>query len=433
MPGDRRAAAAADVRRRARNGTRGGDAAEQRRHDVRSALRDQLHVGPVRPPIMPSATTADSSDSTAASSAMVNAGPISAVASSKPIAWQPTVTGSDALIATEPAADRLDIAGLRSWTAAVVDDQCDERRGNPSTDLRPQRDDERAPVIATATAAGLIVSMAAAYATHFSKKSGRHIAHAQAEEVLQLAREDHDCNAAGEARHDRVWNELDGAAQPRQTEQREDHASHHRRHEQPINAVLLHDAVNDDDECARRPADLHARAAQRRDQESGYDGGVQATVGRDAARNGECNGERQRDNADNDAGADVGRELRARVVFKGGGQLRDEHNASDAIMAVLIMSGLAVSAVGPGGGRNPGSSGRRSNGRRRRTRAPVGKYAGCGVCSQGATICLANLTDQEWCSSRNLRRAAPELTGVSRSGQLRASRTSWLSTGGALR
>ena len=71
--------------------------------------------------------------------------------------------------------------------------------------------------------------------------------------------------------------------------------------DQPVDAELLDDAVDDDDERARRAADLDARAAERRDDEAGDDRGVEAAIGRDAAGDRECDGQRERDDADDDA------------------------------------------------------------------------------------------------------------------------------------
>ena len=68
-------------------------------------------------------------------------------------------------------------------------------------------------------------------------------------------------------------------------------------------------AVDDDDERAGRAADLHARAAERGDEESGDDGGLEAAVRRYAAGDGERDRQWQRDDADDDAGGEIVREL----------------------------------------------------------------------------------------------------------------------------
>ncbi len=92
----------------------------------------------------------------------------------------------------------------------------------------------------------------------------------------------------------------------------EQHAGHERRDGESVDAVLLDDAVDDDDERAGRSADLDARAAERGDEEAGDDRGPQPAVGRDAAGDGERDGQRKRDDADDDAGGEVSTELRPR-------------------------------------------------------------------------------------------------------------------------
>ena len=102
---------------------------------------------------------------------------------------------------------------------------------------------------------------------------------------------------------------------------------HERGGQQAVHAVLLHDAVDDHDERAGGPADLHPRAAERRDQEAGDDRGVEAAVRRDAAGDGERDRQGQRDDADDHPGDRVGGELLAGVGLEGGDQLGDEHLA----------------------------------------------------------------------------------------------------------
>ena len=65
--------ARADVGGRARDGARDGDAADHRRHDVGQPCAISSTLELCRSPVMPSATTAESRLSTAASSATVNA------------------------------------------------------------------------------------------------------------------------------------------------------------------------------------------------------------------------------------------------------------------------------------------------------------------------------------------------------------------------
>ena len=91
-------------------------------------------------------------------------------------------------------------------------------------------------------------------------------------------------------------------------EQDQDDAGHQRAHEQAVEAVGRDDARDDDDERAGRPADLHPRAAERRDDETGDDRAVDAVLRRQPRRDGEGHGQRERDQADGDAGEEVAAE-----------------------------------------------------------------------------------------------------------------------------
>ena len=92
---------------------------------------------------------------------------------------------------------------------------------------------------------------------------------------------------------------------PVSAQQHQQDAGHHRAHEQAVDAVLGDDAGDDHDERAGRPADLEARAAERRDQEAGDDRAVDARLRRQAGGDGERHRQRQRDQADGDAGDQV--------------------------------------------------------------------------------------------------------------------------------
>jgi len=121
--------------------------------------------------------------------------------------------------------------------------------------------------------------------------------------------------------------ELDRCTEPGQPQNDEDDAGHHRRNRQPLDAVFLHNAVDDHDEGAGRPADLHARTAQRGNQESRDDRGQQPALGRESTGNGKGDGERQRDNADNHARRDVRNGLPPRVSLERGDEFGNEHGS----------------------------------------------------------------------------------------------------------
>ena len=62
--------------------------------------------------------------------------------------------------------------------------------------------------------------------------------------------------------HHRKGDELDRTTDPSQPQPDQKEPSHDCSHHQPVNPVFLHDPVDDDDECARRSADLHAASAE---------------------------------------------------------------------------------------------------------------------------------------------------------------------------
>ena len=77
-----------------------------------------------------------------------------------------------------------------------------------------------------------------------------------------LGGEDGEGDTAGEAHHDGVGNEADDGAQFENAHQQENDARHDSGDGQSFDAVLLDDAVHDDDERAGGTSDLHAAATQ---------------------------------------------------------------------------------------------------------------------------------------------------------------------------
>mmetsp|Transcript_7068 Transcript_7068/g.30130 ORF Transcript_7068/g.30130 Transcript_7068/m.30130 type:complete len:536 (+) Transcript_7068:2183-3790(+) len=147
-----------------------------------------------------------------------------------------------------------------------------------------------------------------------AEEVGRHLGDPQPEQVLQLGQRDQHGDAVGEAGDDGHRDIAHQAAELEGAHCEQQHAGAHRCDQQIGQAVALQDAVDHDDEGARRPADLHAGAAQQRDQEAGDDGRGQALLGPQTRGDGEGQCERQRDDADRQAGAQVGEQLLAAVA-----------------------------------------------------------------------------------------------------------------------
>ena len=125
------------------------------------------------------------------------------------------------------------------------------------------------------------------------------------------------------------------SSQPAKSHDKQQNAGHERGDEQSRLAVLLDDAVYDDDECARRPSDLYAASSQQRDDQSGEDSRDDALLGRYARGDAERDSQRQRDDADDDAGHQVGSERAFRIVFQTveqfGSELQKFHDAFESI------------------------------------------------------------------------------------------------------
>ena len=95
----------------------------------------------------------------------------------------------------------------------------------------------------------------------------------------------------------------------------EQHAGHHRAHEQAVDAVAsaMMPATTTTNAPVGPPICTYG-SAERGDEEAGDDRAVDAGLRRHAGRDGERHRQRQRDQADGDAGDQVGDEGPARVV-----------------------------------------------------------------------------------------------------------------------
>jgi hypothetical protein len=143
---------------------------------------------------------------------------------------------------------------------------------------------------------------------------GRYLADLQAQQILQLRQRDQHRDAVREADDDRDRDVAHQRAETQPAEQEHQHAGEHRRDQQIRDPVALDDAVDDDDEGARRAADLHVRPAERRDQEAADDRGEDALLRLHARCDRERHRERKRDDADRHAGAGIGEEPAAVVA-----------------------------------------------------------------------------------------------------------------------
>ena len=84
----------------------------------------------------------------------------------------------------------------------------------------------------------------------------------QSEEVFDLGGEDSDGDTAGESHHDGIGNVLDDGTQSKQSEKYEEEASHQGSDGESLEAILLYDAVDDDDKRTCRSAYLHLASSE---------------------------------------------------------------------------------------------------------------------------------------------------------------------------
>ena len=115
----------------------------------------------------------------------------------------------------------------------------------------------------------------------------------QTEEILDLSGEDGYGDTAGETYHDRIRDVLDDGTESEQSEEHQEETCHQRCDGQSLESILLDDAVDDDDECSCRSADLHFASAEDGDDETRYDGCDDTLLGCHARSDTECDGQRQ--------------------------------------------------------------------------------------------------------------------------------------------
>ena len=267
-----------------------------------------------RRPVMPSATTAESSNSIEPSSANATA--------SGSTAWTfaRLISGSDGHGSVRGSSPKrlpmVSTGRLNSHAASDVGDHRDQASPASAGEIFASSRMIAIVAAATATAVGLIVSMRPQSACSFGTNApGSRSGQGQAEQIPDLAGDDDDGDTGGEADRDRKRDELDVGAEPQQAGDHHQDAGEDRRQKQAVHAVPLHGRGNQHDEGAGRSADLEAAAAERRDQEAGDDRGVEALYRRRARRDRDRHRQRQRDDRDREAGEGVGLEIGKAVAF----------------------------------------------------------------------------------------------------------------------
>src|SRR5215813_6516279 len=111
---------------------------------------------------------------------------------------------------------------------------------------------------------------------------GDRVGYLEPEVVLDLSAEDENGDAAGEADCDWIRDVFDHRAETGESHDQQDDSCHDCADEQIARAVLLADAVQDNDESAGRAANGDARTAERRNQKTSNYGGEDSGLRLDA-------------------------------------------------------------------------------------------------------------------------------------------------------
>ena len=149
----------------------------------------------------------------------------------------------------------------------------------------------------------------------FINKFGWHSSHGQTEEVLELSGEDADGNTKCKADRDRLRDKFDQIAEMAQSHDDHDDTGQKSSDCKSGHAILGDDAVDDNNECCGRTADLHAAATEQGDEESCDDGCVQTLLRIDTGGNGKCNRQRQCDDRHDDTCDDILHKLFLCICF----------------------------------------------------------------------------------------------------------------------
>ena len=192
----------------------------------------------------------------------------------------------------EAGPDRLDGELEKRYQRRAEDHRDNGARDTARQRLRPEHDDQRGRE-RQGGGEPLPGSEIFAQRFHLFHKVRRHPFQFQSEEILDLRAEDQDCDAAGESHRDRVGDEFDHRAHPRESHDEQHDAGHDGADEQIIESVSGNDAVNDDHESARWPPDLNFRPAQSGDDEPRHNGRKNSGFGFDSRRDAERHGQRQ--------------------------------------------------------------------------------------------------------------------------------------------
>ena len=309
---ERRPCARADIGGGARNGAGGGQSAKQGRGDIRHALGDQFGI---RAMTAPGHAIGDDGRQQRLDAGEKRDGQRT---------WQQL---GGAIERDGRKVEYRQGRGQFAETRADGVDRQTEDDGHARADT--ERDQEARPVRMPSTQPGdyrhaehgqgerrrLYGTDVLCVGLDAFQEFGRHLAHLEAERILDLADEDADRDAGGESRDDRLRHVLHQGAQTQQARCNQNQPGKQGAQDQAAIAEILDHHEHHRNERGRRSADLDAGPAEGGNHESGDDRRMQALFGRRAAGNGQCHRQRQGHDGHRESGDRIGTQIAQAVAL----------------------------------------------------------------------------------------------------------------------
>ena len=106
--------------------------------------------------------------------------------------------------------------------------------------------------------------------TPFTDKTPRHVRQCQSQRTRYLRGENRQRNAGSKTDNQRVRNKLQQSPQPQHTEPDHDHSGKYRRNNHPVQTVIIHNPINDNDKSTRGTTNLYPATTKERNEKPGH-------------------------------------------------------------------------------------------------------------------------------------------------------------------
>ena len=232
--------------------------------------------------------------------------------------------------AAKQRADRRHAVKAKHALGDGGDHQRDQRRRNPAQDAG-SRDHDQQRTQADGDGCRMSARRGGKQRAELLVEVRAAGGHGQAEEVFQLADEDDQADARGEADDDRIGYVLEHRAHAGQTHRQQHEARQEGRHGQAVEPVFGGDRGQHCDKGAGRAGNLHPRTAEEGGREARHDRRVDALLRACARGDRKGHGKRQRDHAHGEAGQYVRDEVLAAEQARATGFENRDHAAAHGI------------------------------------------------------------------------------------------------------